>query len=87
MTVYLWSFPFIIYLKLIWWLIIGKIYAGKSSPDSDSPSITVAASNKILVPGSQGDVSLSLTDQLDNPETVLDDPQVWVCAAWWYMYV
>ncbi|GMY25141.1 1,4-alpha-glucan-branching enzyme 2-2, chloroplastic/amyloplastic-like isoform X2 [Fagus crenata] len=53
----------------------GKIYAGKSSPDSDSSSITVAASNKILVPGSQGDVSLSLTDQLENPETVLDDPQ------------
>lgn len=52
-----------------------KIFAGKSSPDSDSPSLTVAASNKILVPGSQGDGSLSLTDQLDNPETVLEDPQ------------
>lgn len=56
--------------------VIGKIFAGKSSSDSDSPSLTVAASNKILVPGSQGDGSLSLTDQLDNPETVLEDPQV-----------
>lgn len=85
MTVHLCSFPFIIYVKLIWWLFIGKIFAGKSSSDSDSPSLAVAASNKILVPGSQGDGSISLTDQLDDPETVLEDPQVWVCAAWRYM--
>lgn len=44
-----------------------------SSPDSDSSSLNVATSNKVLVPGGQGDGSLSLTDQLENPETGLED--------------
>jgi 1,4-alpha-glucan branching enzyme len=52
------------------------IFAGMSSSDSDSSSLAIAASNKILVPGGQGDGSLSLTDQLENPETVLEDSQV-----------
>jgi len=56
------------------------IFAGMSSSDSDSSSLTVAASNKILVPGGQGDGSLSSTDQLENPETVLEDSQVCVCT-------
>ncbi|KAB1221286.1 1,4-alpha-glucan-branching enzyme 1, chloroplastic/amyloplastic [Morella rubra] len=53
----------------------GKVFAGMSSLDSDASSVTVAASNKILVPGSQGDGSVSLTDQLENPETVREDSQ------------
>lgn len=44
-----------------------------SSPDSGSSSLKVTASNKVLVPGSQGEGSLSLTDQLENPETGLED--------------
>lgn len=52
------------------------IFAGMSSSDSDFSSLAVAASNKILVPGGQGDGSLSSTDQLENPETDLEDSQV-----------
>lgn len=51
-----------------------------SSLDSDASSVTVAASNKILVPGSQGDGSVSSTDQLENPETVREDSQVCDCV-------
>lgn len=54
------------------------IFAGMSSSDSESSSLAIAASNKILVPGGQGDGSLSLTDQLENPETALEDSQVCV---------
>ncbi|KAF5473805.1 hypothetical protein F2P56_005763 [Juglans regia] len=54
-----------------------NVFAGMSSPGSDSSSVMVAATNKILVPGSQGDGSLSLTEQLESPETVQEDPQVW----------
>ncbi|KAF5473600.1 hypothetical protein F2P56_010200 [Juglans regia] len=50
-----------------------KVFARMSSPDPDSSSLKVAASNKVLVPGGQGDGSLSLTDQLENPETDLED--------------
>lgn len=78
MTVYLQSVPVIIYIKRIWWLFTGMIFAGMSSSDSDSSSIAIAASNKILVPGGQGDGTLSSTDQLENPETVLEDSQVCV---------
>lgn len=60
---------------------IGNVFVGMSSPDSDSSSVMLAATNKILVPGSQGDGSLSLTDQLESPETAQEDLQVWsVCT-------
>ncbi|ONH96238.1 hypothetical protein PRUPE_7G115400 [Prunus persica] len=52
-----------------------KIFAGKSSYDSDS-SLTVAASKKVLVPDSQSDGSSSVTEQLEAPGTVSEDPQV-----------
>ncbi|RVW48011.1 1,4-alpha-glucan-branching enzyme 1, chloroplastic/amyloplastic [Vitis vinifera] len=54
----------------------GKIFAGKSSYDSDSSSLRVAASDKTLVPGSQIDGSSSSTGQIEVPDTVLEDPQV-----------
>lgn len=60
---------------------IGNVFAGISSPDSDYSSVMVAATNKILVPGSQGDGSLSLTNQLESPETVQEDPQVWIVCT------
>uniref|UniRef100_A0A5B6ZJR3 1,4-alpha-glucan branching enzyme n=1 Tax=Davidia involucrata TaxID=16924 RepID=A0A5B6ZJR3_DAVIN len=53
-----------------------KIFVGKSSYDSVSPSFTVAASKKILVPGSQSDGSSSSIDQLETVDTVSEDPQV-----------
>uniref|UniRef100_A0A5B6ZJQ5 1,4-alpha-glucan branching enzyme n=1 Tax=Davidia involucrata TaxID=16924 RepID=A0A5B6ZJQ5_DAVIN len=53
-----------------------KIFVGKSSYDSVSPSFTVAASEKILVPGSQSDGSSSSIDQLETVDTVSEDPQV-----------
>ncbi|XP_022748370.1 1,4-alpha-glucan-branching enzyme 2-2, chloroplastic/amyloplastic-like isoform X1 [Durio zibethinus] len=53
-----------------------KIFAQKSSYDSDSSYLTVAASKKVLVPGGQGDASSSLTDQLEGPSTISDDPKV-----------
>ncbi|XVF07723.1 hypothetical protein REPUB_Repub06bG0164300 [Reevesia pubescens] len=53
-----------------------KIFSHKSSFDSDSSSLTVAASKKVLVPSGPGDGSSSLTDQLESPGTISDDPQV-----------
>ncbi|GLT89940.1 hypothetical protein SLE2022_078980 [Rubroshorea leprosula] len=52
-----------------------KIFAGKFSYDSDSSSLIVAASEKVLVPGGQGDSSSTSTDQLETPGAVSDDPQ------------
>ncbi|KAK8705191.1 hypothetical protein V6N13_048797 [Hibiscus sabdariffa] len=52
-----------------------KIFAQNSSYDSDSSPSTVA-SKKVRVPGDQGDGSSSLTDQLESPSTISDDPQV-----------
>lgn len=57
-------------------MFVGKIFAGKSSYDSDS-SLTVAASKKVLVPDSQSDGSSSVTEQLEAPGTVSEDPQVY----------
>ncbi|KAA3465054.1 1,4-alpha-glucan-branching enzyme 2-2, chloroplastic/amyloplastic-like [Gossypium australe] len=53
----------------------GKIFAQKSSYDSDSSPLTVA-SKKVLVPDDQGEGASSLTDELESPSTISDDPQV-----------
>ncbi|KAL5807547.1 hypothetical protein ACOSQ4_030280 [Xanthoceras sorbifolium] len=53
-----------------------KISAGKSSYDHDTSHFKVAASGKVLVPGSQNDGSSSLTDQLETPEMVSEDSEV-----------
>nr|KJB16659.1 hypothetical protein B456_002G241400 [Gossypium raimondii] len=52
-----------------------KIFAQKSSYDSDSSPLTVA-SKKVLVPDDQGEGASSLTDELESPSTISDDPQV-----------
>ncbi|KAK6942641.1 Glycosyl hydrolase, family 13, catalytic domain [Dillenia turbinata] len=52
----------------------GKFFAGKSY-DSETPSLTVAASEKVLVPGTQSDGSSSSVDQLETSE-VLENPHV-----------
>ena len=44
--------------------------------DSESPSSTVAASGKILVPGSDVDDSSSSKEPSEVLQTVLEDPQV-----------
>ncbi|CAK9168096.1 unnamed protein product [Ilex paraguariensis] len=54
----------------------GKFFGGKSSYDSDSTSFTIAASEKVLVPGSQSDGSSSLTKQLEVTDAALEDPLV-----------
>ncbi|KAL3532060.1 hypothetical protein ACH5RR_005581 [Cinchona calisaya] len=51
-----------------------KILVGRL--DSESPSSTVAASKKILVPGSESDGYLASTEQLEVVQTALEDPQV-----------
>ncbi|KAJ0087820.1 hypothetical protein Patl1_32398 [Pistacia atlantica] len=53
-----------------------KILAGKLSKDYDASSLTVAASDKVLVPGSKGDGTSSFTDQLETPDTVLEEQEV-----------
>ncbi|PON56004.1 Glycoside hydrolase [Trema orientale] len=60
-------------------VLTGKIYARKSSYDSDSSSLTVSASDKVLVPGTQSDGPSSSTDQLDVPDTTTEEPQVIDC--------
>ncbi|XP_058003419.1 1,4-alpha-glucan-branching enzyme 1, chloroplastic/amyloplastic isoform X2 [Hevea brasiliensis] len=52
-----------------------KIFAGKSSYESDSSNLTVTASEKVLVPDGQIDGSSS-TEQLETPGTILEEPQV-----------
>ncbi|PIA39220.1 hypothetical protein AQUCO_02700415v1 [Aquilegia coerulea] len=47
-----------------------KICAGKSSYDSDSPSITVTTSEKVLVPGSKTDASASAIEESEVVEEV-----------------
>lgn len=51
----------------------GKIFARKSSYDSDSSSLTA---DKVLVPGSESETSASSTDQLEAPSEASEDPQV-----------
>lgn len=77
----------VIYFKLNWCLFVGKIFAGKSSNDSDFPSLTVAASKKVLVPGGQSDGSSPLTEQLEAPSTVSEDLQVYDAHFWHTCYV
>lgn len=64
------------YLNLNSLVFTGKIFARKSSYDSDSSSLTVASSDKVLVPESQSDASSASTDQLEVPGTVSEEPQV-----------
>ncbi|TYI98812.1 hypothetical protein E1A91_D01G243300v1 [Gossypium mustelinum] len=52
-----------------------KIFVQKSSYDSDSSPLTVA-SKKVLVPDDQGEGASSLTDELESPSNISDDPQV-----------
>ena len=66
----------ILFSKLTWSFFAGKIFAQKPSPESDSSSLRVAASEKTLVPGSQIDGSSISTDQMEVPGTELEDPQV-----------
>uniref|UniRef100_A0A1S4BHL5 1,4-alpha-glucan-branching enzyme 1, chloroplastic/amyloplastic-like n=2 Tax=Nicotiana TaxID=4085 RepID=A0A1S4BHL5_TOBAC len=47
-----------------------KIFAEKSSYEPKSRSSTVAASGKVLVPGSQSDSSSTSTEQLEVADTV-----------------
>lgn len=60
-------------VKLIWCWFVAKIFAGKVSKDYDASSLTVAASDKVLVPGSNGEGTSSFTDQLETPETVSEE--------------
>ncbi|XP_043814777.1 1,4-alpha-glucan-branching enzyme 1, chloroplastic/amyloplastic isoform X2 [Manihot esculenta] len=53
-----------------------KIFAGKSSYESDSSNLTVSASEKVLVPDDQIDGSSSSTYQLETTGTVLEESQV-----------
>ncbi|KAJ0027966.1 hypothetical protein Pint_35922 [Pistacia integerrima] len=47
-----------------------KILAGKPSKDYDASSLTIATSDKVLIPCSKGDRTSSFTDQLETPDTV-----------------
>ncbi|KAF8017811.1 hypothetical protein BT93_H2878 [Corymbia citriodora subsp. variegata] len=53
-----------------------KIFAGKSSYDSDTSSLSVAASERVLVPGGYSDVPTSSTDQVETSEAVADSQMV-----------
>ncbi|XP_028126608.1 1,4-alpha-glucan-branching enzyme 1, chloroplastic/amyloplastic-like isoform X3 [Camellia sinensis] len=53
-----------------------KIFAGKSSDNSDSLSSVVAASQKVLVPGDQSEFPSSSTERLEVVDTVSGDPQI-----------
>lgn len=55
---------------------VGKILAEKSSYDSESRPSTVAASGKVLVPGTQSDSSSSSTDQFEFTETAPENSPV-----------
>lgn len=60
-------------VKLIWHLFVVKILAGKSL-ESESQSSIVAASEKVLVPGTEIDDSSS-REELEVPEILSDDSQ------------
>ena len=62
---------------LIFGIFSGKIFAQKSSYDTDSSSATLTESQKVLVPGSESEESVS-DENLDSDQ-VLNDPEV---AAW-----
>lgn len=68
----------VIKVHLISCLFVGKNFAGKSSHESESSSFVVAASEKVLVPGSQSDGSSSLKEQFEAADLALEDPLV--CA-------
>ncbi|KAK2970574.1 hypothetical protein RJ640_030947 [Escallonia rubra] len=53
-----------------------NIFADKSTHESDSPPFMVAASEKVLVPGSQTAGSSSSTEQLEAVDTASEDPYV-----------
>ncbi|PPR92529.1 hypothetical protein GOBAR_AA28144 [Gossypium barbadense] len=55
---------------------LNLIFIEKSSSHSAFSSLTVAASKKVLDPGGQGDASSPMTDQLESPSTISEDPQV-----------
>ncbi|KAJ0020418.1 hypothetical protein Pint_31606 [Pistacia integerrima] len=57
-------------------LVVGKILAGKPSKDYDASSLTVAASDKVLVPGSKGDGTSLFTDQLETADTISEEQEV-----------
>lgn len=63
-------------------VLTGKIYARKSSYDSDSSSLTVASSGKVLVPGSENGASSASTDQVDPPGTVSEEPKVIIIVSY-----
>ncbi|KDP42706.1 hypothetical protein JCGZ_23646 [Jatropha curcas] len=53
-----------------------KIFAGKSSYDSDSSNLAVTASSKVLVPGGHIDNSSTSKDQLETLGAVAEESQV-----------
>lgn len=58
----------------------GKIFAGNTSYESEPSSFRVAASEKVLVPGGEGEGSSFPTDQLEVAEALSEDTQVCVCV-------
>lgn len=56
-------------------MFVERVFAEKSSYDRD-PSLLVAATERVLVPGSQSDDSSSSTYILDTLATVSEDPMV-----------
>lgn len=53
-----------------------KIFAGKSSYDSDTSSLSLAASERVLVPGGYSDVPASSTDQVETSGVVSDSQMI-----------
>ncbi|KAI6697888.1 hypothetical protein NL676_018007 [Syzygium grande] len=53
-----------------------KIFAGKSSYDSDISSLSLAASERVLVPGGYSDVPTSSTDQVETSGAVADSQMI-----------
>ncbi|KAI6697899.1 hypothetical protein NL676_018018 [Syzygium grande] len=72
----------ILHVKLTWCLFVAKIFAGKSSYDSDTSSISIAASERVLVPGGYSDVPTSSIDQVETSKAVTDS-QVCVYGRRW----
>lgn len=63
-------------------LFVGKAFAGKSSYDADSTSTTVAASEKVLVPGRESGGSSSSVDLVSRVEPASGDLQVCVASEY-----
>ncbi|XP_030453739.1 1,4-alpha-glucan-branching enzyme 2-1, chloroplastic/amyloplastic-like [Syzygium oleosum] len=66
----------ILHVKLTWCLFVGKIFAGKSSYDSDTSSLSTAASERVPVPGGYSDVATSSTDRVETSEAVTDSQMI-----------